>query len=90
MATKSEVDIISNHLQDTEDWLYEEGDDESEQVYIKKLQVLTKVFKSYAIFKLLIFFPNTLYTYTSNYICLCSYWFQSKLDTRMTMIDKKQ
>ncbi|XP_023742790.1 heat shock 70 kDa protein 16 [Lactuca sativa] len=43
MATKSEVDIISNHLQDTEDWLYEEGDDESEQVYIKKLQVLTKL-----------------------------------------------
>ncbi|CAH1448290.1 unnamed protein product [Lactuca virosa] len=43
MATKSEVDIISNHLQDTEDWLYEEGDDESEQVYIKKLELLTKL-----------------------------------------------
>ncbi|CAI9292563.1 unnamed protein product [Lactuca saligna] len=43
MATKSEVEIISNHLQDTEDWLYEEGDDESEQVYIKKLEVLTKL-----------------------------------------------
>ncbi|CAH1448293.1 unnamed protein product [Lactuca virosa] len=42
MATDSEVEIISKSLQETEEWLYEEGDDESEQVYIRKLEHLEK------------------------------------------------
>lgn len=44
MTTDSEVEIISETLQKTEDWLYEEGDDESETVYIRRLEDLSKVF----------------------------------------------
>lgn len=43
-ATDSDVEIISKSLQETEDWLYGEGDDESEQVYIRKLEDLKKLF----------------------------------------------
>ncbi|XP_023742916.1 heat shock 70 kDa protein 16 [Lactuca sativa] len=42
LATDSEVEIISKRLQKTLEWLYEEGDDESEQVYIRKLEHLEK------------------------------------------------
>lgn len=34
-------------LQQTEDWLYEDGDDESESVYTEKLADLRKVFHSF-------------------------------------------
>ncbi|XP_023742906.1 heat shock 70 kDa protein 16 isoform X1 [Lactuca sativa] len=43
VTTDSEVEIISETLQKTEDWLYEEGDDESETVYIRRLEDLSKL-----------------------------------------------
>ncbi|KAL6603168.1 hypothetical protein ACP70R_043529 [Stipagrostis hirtigluma subsp. patula] len=42
-ATDSEREEISANLQQTEDWLYEEGDDETEAVYISKLEELKKL-----------------------------------------------
>ncbi|KAI3709314.1 hypothetical protein L2E82_39074 [Cichorium intybus] len=42
-ATDSEVEEISKSLQEMEEWLYEDGDDESEQVYIAKLEYLKKL-----------------------------------------------
>ena len=36
-------EIISRNLQETEDWLYEDGDDETESVYSEKLEDLKKV-----------------------------------------------
>ncbi|KAL4563050.1 hypothetical protein LXL04_027081 [Taraxacum kok-saghyz] len=43
IVTDSEHEIITEILQETENWLYEEGDDESEQVYIGKLEGLKKL-----------------------------------------------
>uniref|UniRef100_A0A0V0IUZ7 Putative heat shock 70 kDa protein 16-like n=1 Tax=Solanum chacoense TaxID=4108 RepID=A0A0V0IUZ7_SOLCH len=42
-ATDSEREGISCNLQQTEEWLYEDGDDESEQVYAEKLEDLKKM-----------------------------------------------
>ncbi|TMW92390.1 hypothetical protein EJD97_013122 [Solanum chilense] len=42
-ATDSEREGISCNLQETEEWLYEDGDDESEQVYAEKLEDLKKM-----------------------------------------------
>ncbi|KAL1834329.1 hypothetical protein ACET3Z_003980 [Daucus carota] len=42
-ATESEREGISMILQQTEDWLYEDGDDESESVYTEKLADLRKL-----------------------------------------------
>lgn len=42
-ATDSEREGISCNLQQTEEWLYEDGDDESEQVYAEKLEHLKKM-----------------------------------------------
>ncbi|KAI7751045.1 hypothetical protein M8C21_032065 [Ambrosia artemisiifolia] len=42
-ATDEERDGISRNLQETEDWLYEDGDDESEQAYTGRLQDLKKL-----------------------------------------------
>lgn len=42
-ATDLEREGISNNLQQTEEWLYEDGDDESESVYTEKLEDLKKV-----------------------------------------------
>ncbi|KAF8062617.1 hypothetical protein N665_1196s0023 [Sinapis alba] len=36
-ATESERECIARNLQETEEWLYEDGDDESERAYIEKL-----------------------------------------------------
>ncbi|KAI3710474.1 hypothetical protein L2E82_40257 [Cichorium intybus] len=44
VATDSEEEIISKRLQETEDWLYGEGDDESELVYIRNFEDLKKLF----------------------------------------------
>ncbi|KAL6873796.1 hypothetical protein ACP4OV_013878 [Aristida adscensionis] len=41
-ATDSEREEISTNLQQTEEWLYEEGDDETEAVYSSKLEELKK------------------------------------------------
>ncbi|KAM0901558.1 hypothetical protein ACQ4PT_019904 [Festuca glaucescens] len=41
-ATDSEREEISVNLQQTEEWLYEEGDDETEAVYTSKLEELKK------------------------------------------------
>ncbi|KAI9198050.1 hypothetical protein LWI28_009145 [Acer negundo] len=43
-ATETEREIISRNLQETEDWLYEDGDDETESVYSEKLEDLKKLF----------------------------------------------
>ncbi|CAI9283102.1 unnamed protein product [Lactuca saligna] len=43
VTTDSEAEEIIKRLQGTEDWLYEDGDDESEQVYIGKLEDLKKL-----------------------------------------------
>ncbi|KAI3710472.1 hypothetical protein L2E82_40255 [Cichorium intybus] len=43
LTTDSEQEIILKNLQETEEWLYEEGDDETEQVYITKLEDLKKL-----------------------------------------------
>ncbi|GFZ03227.1 heat shock protein 70 (Hsp 70) family protein [Actinidia rufa] len=42
-ATESEKEGISRNLQQTEEWLYDDGDDESENVYIDKLEDLKKL-----------------------------------------------
>ncbi|XP_057962009.1 heat shock 70 kDa protein 16 [Malania oleifera] len=42
-ASESEREGISRNLQETEDWLYEDGDDESENVYSEKLVDLKKL-----------------------------------------------
>uniref|UniRef100_A0A5B6ZSD4 Putative heat shock protein 16 n=1 Tax=Davidia involucrata TaxID=16924 RepID=A0A5B6ZSD4_DAVIN len=42
-ATESEREGISRNLQQTEEWLYEDGDDESENVYTEKLGDLKKL-----------------------------------------------
>ncbi|XP_047072727.1 heat shock 70 kDa protein 16-like [Lolium rigidum] len=42
-ATDSEREEISVNLQQTEEWLYEEGDDETEAVYTSKLEELKKL-----------------------------------------------
>ncbi|OIT05769.1 heat shock 70 kda protein 16, partial [Nicotiana attenuata] len=42
-ATDSEREGISCNLQQTEEWLYEDGDDESEHVYAEKLDDLKKM-----------------------------------------------
>ncbi|XP_022842886.1 heat shock 70 kDa protein 16-like isoform X5 [Olea europaea var. sylvestris] len=42
-ATDLEREGISNNLQQTEEWLYEDGDDESESVYTEKLEDLKKI-----------------------------------------------
>ncbi|CAD6338649.1 unnamed protein product [Miscanthus lutarioriparius] len=42
-ATDSEREQISVNLQQTEEWLYEEGDDETEAVYSSKLEELKKL-----------------------------------------------
>ena len=42
-ATESEKEGISRNLQQTEEWLYDDGDDESENVYTEKLEDLKKV-----------------------------------------------
>ncbi|KAK1375139.1 heat shock 70 kDa protein 16 [Heracleum sosnowskyi] len=42
-ATESEREGISQNLQQTEDWLYEDGDDESETVYTEKLAHLIQL-----------------------------------------------
>ncbi|KAL1188667.1 Heat shock 70 kDa protein 16 [Cardamine amara subsp. amara] len=42
-ATESEREFIARNLQETEDWLYEDGDDESENAYIEKLNDIKKL-----------------------------------------------
>uniref|UniRef100_A0A1D1ZIY1 Heat shock protein 16 n=1 Tax=Anthurium amnicola TaxID=1678845 RepID=A0A1D1ZIY1_9ARAE len=42
-ANESEREEISRHLQETEEWLYDDGDDECENVYTKKLEELEKL-----------------------------------------------
>ncbi|XVF87723.1 hypothetical protein PTKIN_Ptkin18bG0143700 [Pterospermum kingtungense] len=42
-ANESEREEISRKLQQTEDWLYEDGMDESENVYVEKLEDLKKL-----------------------------------------------
>jgi heat shock protein 4 len=42
-ATESERESIAKNLQETEDWLYEDGDDESENAYIEKLNDIKKL-----------------------------------------------
>ncbi|XP_062178375.1 heat shock 70 kDa protein 16-like isoform X2 [Phragmites australis] len=42
-ATDSEREEISVNLQQTEEWLYEEGDDETEAVYSSKLEEIKKL-----------------------------------------------
>eukprot|EP00268_Persea_americana_P046689 TRINITY_DN481_c1_g1_i1.p1 TRINITY_DN481_c1_g1~~TRINITY_DN481_c1_g1_i1.p1 ORF type:complete len:794 (+),score=161.28 TRINITY_DN481_c1_g1_i1:604-2985(+) len=42
-ATESEKEEVSSSLQRTEEWLYEDGDDESEKVYTEKLKELKEL-----------------------------------------------
>ncbi|KAI7755800.1 hypothetical protein M8C21_014924, partial [Ambrosia artemisiifolia] len=42
-ATDLEKEVITNNLQETEDWLYEDSDDESEQDYSGRLEELKKL-----------------------------------------------
>lgn len=42
-ATEYEREKLSQRLQQTEDWLYEEGDDESKAVYVAKLDELKRI-----------------------------------------------
>ncbi|KAK1422604.1 hypothetical protein QVD17_17889 [Tagetes erecta] len=44
-ATDSEKEVLTKNLQETEDWLYEDSDDESEQDYTGKLKDLKKLLK---------------------------------------------
>ncbi|KAL4585442.1 hypothetical protein LXL04_010063 [Taraxacum kok-saghyz] len=42
-ATEEEREGMCRHLQETEEWLYEDGDDESEQAYTQRLEHLKKL-----------------------------------------------
>ena len=42
-ATDAEREILATKLQETEDWLYNEGEDETKGVYVSKLIELKKV-----------------------------------------------
>lgn len=42
-VTPSEKDELIAKLQQVEDWLYEEGEDETKGVYVAKLEELQKV-----------------------------------------------
>lgn len=42
-TTEEEREEISRNLQETEDWLYEDGDDESQQAYTTRLEDLRKL-----------------------------------------------
>jgi hypothetical protein len=42
-VTEHERDELSAKLQQTEDWLYEDGEDETKSVYVAKLGELKKV-----------------------------------------------
>ena len=42
-ASDHEREDISRSLQQTEEWLYDDGDDETEHAYISKLEDLKKV-----------------------------------------------
>ena len=42
-VTDSERDGFTTKLQEVEDWLYEDGEDETKGVYIAKLEELKKV-----------------------------------------------
>ncbi|CAH8372107.1 unnamed protein product [Eruca vesicaria subsp. sativa] len=42
-ATESERECIARNLQETEEWLYEDGDDETENAYIEKLNDIKKL-----------------------------------------------
>jgi len=42
-ATDSEKEVLGKRLQETEDWLYEDGENETKGVYISKLEELKKV-----------------------------------------------
>lgn len=42
-ASDTERQGLSSNLQQTEEWLYDEGDDESEHVYSQKLEDLKQV-----------------------------------------------
>lgn len=42
-VTDSEKEQFTTRLQETEDWLYEDGEDETKGVYIAKLEELKKV-----------------------------------------------
>nr|XP_045087500.1 heat shock 70 kDa protein 15-like [Aegilops tauschii subsp. strangulata] len=67
-ATDSEREEISVNLQQTEEWLYEEGDDETEAVYTSKLEELKKVQTvPFDIFLIRIHGP--LYTLYIIYVC---------------------
>ena len=57
-ASDSEREGISSSLQHMEEWLYEDGDDETEKVYTSKLEDLKKV-NSHTFFICLVisFFP---------------------------------
>ena len=48
-ATESERECIARNLQETEEWLYEDGDDESENAYIEKLNDIKKVTNSFSV-----------------------------------------
>uniref|UniRef100_A0A7N0UXK2 Uncharacterized protein n=1 Tax=Kalanchoe fedtschenkoi TaxID=63787 RepID=A0A7N0UXK2_KALFE len=41
-VTESEKDVLIAKLQDVEDWLYEDGEDETKSVYVAKLEELKK------------------------------------------------
>lgn len=42
-VTDSERELFTSKLQETEDWLYEDGEDETKGVYVAKLEELKKV-----------------------------------------------
>jgi uncharacterized membrane protein len=44
-ASESEKEGITTNLQQTEEWLYEDGDNETENVYAGKIEELKKVIK---------------------------------------------
>lgn len=58
-VTDSERELLITKLQETEDWLYEDGEDETKGVYIAKLDELKKVCFLYKIFYIYIPVFNT-------------------------------
>lgn len=83
-ASDREREGISRSLQQTEDWLYDEGDDETENAYILKLEDLHKV----------IFFLKSgvclaIFVSVLNFLLLFSWLIQLRVGTRTKMLERK-
>lgn len=83
-ASELEKEGISRNLQQTEEWLYEDGVDESEKVYTEKLEDLKKVLfvckVSHVAFPFVFHFPLLLCSIS---LLFASWWIPLKIGIKM-------